>query len=61
VQDVLVVRRKNRLPVRRYAGGSDGSSVEWIIWKSLTSIVVAAHFQPGLAHDPAVAFAMQFR
>jgi len=39
----------------------DGSAVEWIIWKSAAGIVVTAHFNPGLAHDAAVAFAATFR
>lgn len=40
---------------------ADGSAVEWILWKSAAGIVVTAHFDPGLAHDVAFAFAVTFR
>lgn len=40
---------------------ADGASVEWIIWKSVTGVVVTAHFSPGLAHDTALAVARSFQ
>jgi hypothetical protein len=42
------------------ARSADGHTVEWILWKSAASIVVTAHFDPGLAHDLAFAFAATF-
>jgi hypothetical protein len=38
----------------------DGSSVVWIIWKSSNGVVVTIHFQPGVAHEAALEFALSF-
>ena len=40
---------------------ADGSTVEWILWKTAAGIVVTAHFDPGRAHDAAFAFVATFR
>jgi hypothetical protein len=47
----------------RYVVGrsADGASVEWIVWKSATGVVVTAHFSPGLAHDAALTVAGSFQ
>ena len=39
----------------------DGSAVEWILWKTLTGIVVTAHFDPGIAHDLAFSLISTFQ
>jgi hypothetical protein len=35
----------------------DGSSVVWVIFKSTSGVVAAVHFEPGVGHDAALAFA----
>jgi hypothetical protein len=40
---------------------ADGSTVEWILWKSAAGIVVTAHFEPGLGHDAALVFVATFQ
>jgi hypothetical protein len=43
------------------ARSADDSAVEWVLWKSAAGIVVTAHFDPGLAHGAALAFASALR
>jgi hypothetical protein len=39
----------------------DGRSVVWVIWKSTAGVDVAVHFDQGIGHDGAIAFATGMR